>query len=157
MQPSPEALRVPLVFLGPGVEELNLGGRWSEVDIAPTLLGILNISSKLTSEGKSLPIREGFDLRVTGAPAGLELWRGEERLANGTAGESRFRGLPRGQYSLKAAGKEWEVLVNGDVAMDLAGKAAPQGNWKRIIGIILILAINLAGIASSSGFGKEGD
>ena len=43
---SPEALRVPLVFLGPGVEELNLGGRWSEVDIAPTVLGILNISSK---------------------------------------------------------------------------------------------------------------
>ncbi len=145
---SPEALRVPLVFLGPGVEELNLGGRWSEVDIAPTLLGILNISSKLTSEGKSLPIRAGFDLRVTGAPAGLELWQGEERLANGSAGgEYSFRGLPRGQYSLKADGKEWGVLVNGDVAMDLAGKAAPQGDWKRIIGIILILAINIGGIA----------
>ncbi|MCK9566735.1 MAG: hypothetical protein M0Q43_11885 [Methanothrix sp.] len=25
---------------------------------------------------KSLPIREGFDLRVTGAPAGMALWRG---------------------------------------------------------------------------------
>ena len=155
---SPEALRVPLVFLGPGVEELNLGGRWSEVDIAPTLLGILNISGNLTSEGKSLPIREGFDLRVTGAPAGLELWRGEERLANvAAAGECRFRGLPRGQYSLKAGGKEWAVLVNGDAAMDLAGKAAPQGDWKRIIGIILILAINLAGIAIIVRIWKKGD
>jgi len=48
-----------LVFLGPGVEELNLGGRWSEMDIAPTLLGILNISGNLNSEGKSMPIREG--------------------------------------------------------------------------------------------------
>ena len=67
-------------------------------------------------------------LRVTGAPAGLELWRGEERLANGRRRrECRFRGLPRGQYSLKAGGKEWEVLVNGDAAMDLAGKAATSG------------------------------
>jgi hypothetical protein len=140
-----EALRVPLVFLGPGVEELNLGGRWSEVDIAPTVLSILNISSG-SSEGTSLPIRDGFDLRVTGAPGALELWRGEERLANAT-GECRFLGLPRGLYSLKAGGKEWAVLVNGDAAMDLAGKAAPESDWKRIIGIILILAINLVGIA----------
>lgn len=152
----PEALRVPLVFLGPGVEELNLGGRWSEVDIAPTVLSILNISSG-SSEGTSLPIREGFDLRVTGAPAGLELWRGGAWLANGSAGECRFRGLPRGLYSLKAGGKEWSVLVNGDVAMDLAGKAAPQGEWKRIIGIILILAINLVGIALIIRIWRKGD
>ena len=58
-------------------------------------------------------------LRVTGAPAGLELWRGEERLANAAAGgEYSFRGLPRGLYTLKAGGKEWEVLANGDVEMD---------------------------------------
>lgn len=155
---SPEALRVPLVFLGPGVEELNLAGRWSEVDIAPTVLGILNISFKLNREGKSLPIREGNDLRVTGTPAGLELWQGEERLANVTAaGECRFRGLPRGQYSLKAGEKEWAVLVNGDAKMDLAGKAAPQGDWKRVIGIILIMAINLGGIAIIVMIWKKGD
>jgi 2,3-bisphosphoglycerate-independent phosphoglycerate mutase len=154
---KPEALRVPLVFLGPGVEELNLGGRWSEVDIAPTVLSILNISGNLTKEGKSLPIRAGFDLRVTGAPAGLALWRGDELLANGSAGECRFRGLPRGQYSLKAGGSEWAVLVNGDAAMDLTEKAAPQGDWKRIIGIILILAINLAGIAIIVRIWKKGD
>jgi 2,3-bisphosphoglycerate-independent phosphoglycerate mutase len=71
-----EALRVPLVFLGPGVEELNLAGYWSEMDIAPTVLDLLNISGNLTSEGKPLPIRESYELRVTGAPAGLELWRG---------------------------------------------------------------------------------
>ena len=48
-------------------------------------------------------IREGNDLRVTDAPAGLELWREEERLANGTAGECSCRGLPHGPHSLKAA------------------------------------------------------
>ena len=152
-----ESLRIPLVFLGPGVEELNLGGRWSEADIAPTVLDILNISSNFTAEGKSLPIREGNDLRVTGAPAGVELWRGEEQLANGSAGECRFRGLPRGLYSLKAGGKEWQVLVNGDATMDLAGKAAMPGGSKKILGVILILAINLAGIAIIVRIWRKGD
>jgi len=142
-----EAQRVPLVFFGPGVEELNLGGRWSEMDIAPTVMDLLNISGNLSGDGRSMPVAESYELRVTGAPAGLELWRDGARLADAAGSECRFRGLSRGLYSLKAGGKEWTVLVNGDVAMDLAGKAAPQSDWKRIIGIVLILAINLAGIA----------
>jgi hypothetical protein len=56
-----------------------------------------------------------------------------------------------------AGGKEWKVLVNGDVAMDLAGKAAPESDWKRIIGIMLILAINLVGIAIIVRIWKKGD
>jgi len=88
-----EALRVPLVFVGPGVEELNLGGRWSEMDIAPTVLSLLNISLNLTAEGKPLPIREGYDLRVAGVPAGVELWRGDVKVANGNSGgDYSFRG-----------------------------------------------------------------
>ena len=109
-------------------------------------------------EGKPFSVRESCTLRVRGAPADLALWRGEERLANGSAGgEYSFRGLPRGQYTLKAGGREWGVLVNGDVAMDLAGKAAPQGDWKRIIGIILILAINIGGIAIIVRIWKKGN
>ncbi len=144
----PEALRVPLVFLGPGVEELNLGGRWSETDVAPTVMDLLNISGNLSGNGRSLPVADSYELRVTGAPVGLALWRDGAHLADAAAaGDCCFRGLERGQYSLMAGGREWAVLVNGDVAMDLAGKAAPKSDWKRIIGIILILAINLAGIA----------
>jgi arylsulfatase A-like enzyme len=143
-----ESLRVPLVFKGPGVEELNLGGRWSEMDIAPTVLGLLNISLNLTADGKPLPIREGYNLRVAGAPAGVELWRGDVKVANGNSvGDYSFRGLERGIYTLKAGGKSWQVLVNGDQTMDLAGKTAFSSDMKKMIGIILILAINLAGIA----------
>jgi hypothetical protein len=154
----PEALRVPLVFLGSGVDELNLGGRWSEMDIAPTVLNLLNITGNLTGEGRVLPVAESFELRVTGAPAGLSLWRGGAHQADAAAaaGDCRFLGLSRGQYILKAGGKEWAVLVNGDTAMDLAGKAAPQGDWKKIIGIVLILAINLAGIAIIVRIWKKG-
>ena len=50
-----EAPRVPLVFLGPGVEELNLGGSWSKTDIAPTLLDLLNISPGQTERGRVCP------------------------------------------------------------------------------------------------------
>ena len=155
----PEAVRVPLVFLGPGVVELNLAGRWSEMDIAPTVASLLNISGSFTSEGKPLPIRESYSLRVAGAPAGLALWRGEEQLANVTAsGEYCFRGLSRGVYTLKAGEIAWQVLVNGDAALDLAGKATPLGGgMKTIIGIILILAINLVGIVIIIRIWKKGD
>jgi hypothetical protein len=77
-------------------------------------------------------------------------------LAEGGTDDCCFRRLVRGLYSLKAGGEEWAVLVNGDVEMDLAGKAAPQGDWKRIIGIVLILAINRAGIAVIIRIWKKG-
>ena len=41
----------------------------------------------------------------------------------------------------------WTVTVNGDEAVDLAGKAGLAEGWKRIIGIVLILVINMVGIA----------
>ncbi len=46
-----ETLRIPLVFSGPGVEEMNLAGRWSQVDIAPTVLDLLDILT--TYRGKA--------------------------------------------------------------------------------------------------------
>jgi hypothetical protein len=117
-----EALRVPLVFMGPGVEEMNLAGSWSEMDIAPTVLDLLNVTGNLAAEGRPLPIRESFEMRVTGAPAAVELWRGEERLASASGDDDCiFRGLGRGAYTLKAGERSWDVLVSGDGVMDLAG------------------------------------
>ena len=142
-----ETRRVPLVFLGPGVEELNLGGSWSETDIAPTLLSILNISAGLEGNGKKMPVAESFRLAVRGAPEDLTLWQGEERLAYGAAGQCIFWGLSRGAYSLRAGEKEWPVTVNGDVAVDL-GKPGLGEGWKRIVGVALILVINLLGMAA---------
>ncbi len=96
-----------------------------------------------------MPIREGYDLRVAGAPAGVELWRGEALVADASAGSGdTTSGACRvGLYTLKSGGGSWQVLVNGDQTMDLAGKTAtPGGDMKKMIGIILILAINLVGI-----------
>ncbi len=97
-----EALRVPLVFMGPGVEDLNLGGRWSQVDIAPTLLHLLNISAGIPWEGEVMPVDGKFDSRV------------------------------------EAASTEGFVEDREGIG---------SGRMKKILGVILILAINLAGIA----------
>ena len=151
-----EARRVPLVFLGPGVEELNLGGSWSETDIAPTLLSLLNISAGLTGNGKEMPVAESFRLAVSGAPEDLALWQGEERLAEGSAGQCIFWGLSRGAYALRAGEKEWPVTVNGDVALDLGRPGLGEG-WKRIVGVVLILIINLVGAFALVRIWRKGD
>jgi hypothetical protein len=95
-----EALRVPLVFMGQGVEDLNLAGRWSQVDIAPTVLDLLNISSGNSWEGEVMPVDGIYDLRISGASA-----------------EDQVEGAGMGE------------------------------RMKEIAGVILILVINLAGIA----------
>ncbi len=141
-----EARRVPLVFLGPGVEELNLGGSWSQTDIAPTLHSLLNISAGLEGDGREMPVAESFRLEVRGAPEGLALWQGEERLAEGSAGQCIFWGLSRGAYALRAGEKEWPVTLNGDVMVDLGRPGLGEG-WRRIVGVVLILVINLVGMA----------
>ena len=128
-----EARRVPLVFLGPGVEELNLGGSWSEMDIAPTLLSLLNISAGLEGNGKKMPVAESFEIAVRGAPEDLTLWQGEERLAYGAAGQCIFWGLSRGAYVLRAGEKQWPVTVNGDVAVDLGKPGLGEGG-RRLLG-----------------------
>ena len=48
--------------------------------------------------------------------------------------------------TISTGGATQEFLINGDLTLDLTGKAALSGDAKRIIGIILIMTINLAGI-----------
>ena len=114
-----ESLRVPLFFFGPGVEELNLGGNWSEVDIAPTVLDMLNLSEpeNLSWEGKRIPLKKSHDSQALGVPEGA---------AN--AGSAR----PATEKTL-----------------DLTAKTAPpMGGMKKAVGVMLILIINLIGAAA---------
>ena len=144
-----ESLRVPLVFFGPGIEELNLGGRWSEVDIAPTVMSLLGISRNATWEGCLMPIKESCSLRLVGAPGDVALYRSGVLTANSSEGpEHNFEGLSRGLYTVKADGKSLEVLVNGDQLIDLSetGSGQVPADTRTVLGIIAIVAINLIGI-----------
>ncbi len=144
-----EALRVPLVFSGPGVEELNLGGRWEQVDIAPTLMSLLGITRNASWEGRSMPVKESYSLYVVGAVGEVSLYMDGEMVTNSTrANEYNFDGLQRGLYAVKSGGKSLDVVINGDQLIDLTekGPSQIQAETKKIVGIILIMVINLAGI-----------
>lgn len=141
-----ESLRVPLVFQGPGVEYLNLGGRWSELDIAPTLLSMLNISGG-GWEGSCLPLKERYDLQVVGCAKGAVLMHNGEPLANASGDRSPvFRGLTRGLYAVKFKDRTIPVLVNGDRRIDLGDQGALSGYERKVAGVILIMVINLVGV-----------
>jgi 2,3-bisphosphoglycerate-independent phosphoglycerate mutase len=145
-----ESLRVPLTAFGPGVDDLNLGGIWFQEDLAPTVLDLLDIPGNLSSGGRPLPIKESYDLQILGAPGPVELYRDGELLANASADrEILFRGLARGLYSIKCAGQEQDVCINGDAMLDLSGEVKDgmilNPEYKKIVGIILILIINLIG------------
>lgn len=145
-----QSLRVPLAAFGPGVDDLNLGGIWFQTDLAPTVLDLLEIPGDLSSEGRALPIKESYDLQILGAHEPVELYRDGQLLASARADrEVTFRGLSRGLYSVRCGGQERAVRINGDLALELAQSledaATLNPEYRKIIGIILILAINLIG------------
>jgi len=117
------------------VEELILGGCWSETDIAPTVLDLLGIPENISGEGRSLPIKKSYSLRITGAPGAVSLSQDGRLLANASGDEEyNFRGLARGLYTVQADGVSQEVLVSGDRVLDLAGKGTSFADYRKILG-----------------------
>jgi 2,3-bisphosphoglycerate-independent phosphoglycerate mutase len=141
-----ESLRIPLVVFGPGTDELNLGGIWFQEDIAPTVLSLLGLPQNLSTSSRPLPLRETYQLKVMGARGPVDLLEKGKLLASVSGDEDHvFLGLKRGGYTLKSSGGSQEICINGDQVIVLSEEA--DGHWRQILGAILILAINLAGIA----------
>jgi 2,3-bisphosphoglycerate-independent phosphoglycerate mutase len=144
-----ESLRIPLVVFGPGVDEIALGGIWFEEDIAPTILDLLDLPGNL-SPAKPLPLKDSYELRVTKASGEVALYRGAVLLANASGDdEYLFRGLKRGLYTLAYGSQSLNVCINGDCIADLSDTSGKpfSANLRIILGVIIILAINIAGIA----------
>lgn len=143
-----ESLRIPLVAIGPGVDDVILGGRWSQADIAPTLLALLGIDDELAmSDGRSLPIRRTYSLRVElPRPGDVEVCRNGSVVAGDSGSSSyTFRGLERGVYDLYINGHLRSVVLFNDTTLDLrqpSRELIPR--W--LVGAVLILAINVCGI-----------
>jgi hypothetical protein len=141
-----ESLRIPLAVFGPGIEKLNLGGIRFQEEIAPTILSLLDLPQNLSAPSRPLPLRETYQLKVLDASGGIDLLRGGEVLANVSGDESYvFLGLKRGIYTLRSRGGSQEICINGDRVVELSEES--NGHWRQILGVVLILAINLAGIA----------
>lgn len=147
-----ESLRIPMVVFGPDVDELNLGGIWFEEEIAPTILDLLDLPQNLSS-ARPLPLKDSYDLRVINAPGKVSLYRGEELVANASADNGYiFKGLKRGLYTLacgsSSSSKSLDVCINGDRVVDLSDTSGRTSSFdlRKILGIMLIVAINLTGI-----------
>jgi len=93
-----------------------------------------------------------------GAPEGVALLRDGRLLANASGDRQyNFKGLARGLYSIQADGESRDVLINGDLVLDLTDRAAPLGSMKKIIAVVIIMIINLAGAAVIITIWRRGD
>ena len=153
-----ESLRVPAVFMGPGVDDLLLTGAWSQADIAPTVVEMLGLDGNLSrSEGAVMPVRKRYDLEVRGTePADVVRVRRDGGLVAEVAGDSGyiFKGMDRGAYTVGVGRRSVPVCLNGDGLLDLATTGVvvawpvfPHVERRTLLGGILILMINLAGVA----------
>ncbi|MEM2096802.1 MAG: alkaline phosphatase [Methanothrix sp.] len=144
-----ESLRIPLIAIGPGVDDVVLGGKWSQADIAPTLLALLGIEGDLAmSDGRSLPIRRTYTLRVElPRPGSVEVRRNGSVIAGESGSSSyKFRGLERGVYDLYLNGHLRSIVLSDDTTVDLReSSSGVVPRW--LLGSLLILAINVCGIA----------
>ncbi len=143
-----ESRRVPLVFFGPGIDELIVGGVWLETDIAPTLLDLLELNADL-GEGQIIPVRSCFRLEVILDSPGMVTVSRDGVIVAEADGLDRytFSDLERGVYKLSAPGSSQEVCISDHLSLDLrtaksSYRVAPS---RSSIGIALILIINLAG------------
>lgn len=89
---------------------------------------------------------------MAGAKGDVAIYRGEDLVANASGEDIRFKGLPRGIYTIKSGSTPVQICLNGDQTLNLAKKTVPSGGWmpqdmRKIVGLALILAINLIGVA----------
>ncbi|ABK14772.1 MAG: alkaline phosphatase family protein [Methanothrix sp.] len=143
-----ESLRIPLIAIGPGVDDVIVGGKWSQADIAPTLLALLGIEGDLPmSDGRSLPIRKTYSLRVElPRPGDVDIYRNGSLIAEDSGSSSyTFRGLERGVYDLHLDGHLRSIVLFDDTTLDL--RQPDRGLIPRwLVGALLMLAINACGI-----------
>lgn len=149
-----ESLRIPLVVRGPGLDNLSLGGVWSQINIAPTILELLGVPGNFSGSATGIPLKKSYDLRVLGAKGEVAVYKGEDLVANASGEEITFKGLPRGIYTIRKGSIPIQICLNGDVMLNLnlVEKSVPSGGWqprdmRKIIGMALILIINLIGVA----------
>lgn len=117
---SLESRRIPLYIYGPGIEDLIVGGVWSQADIAPTLLDLMGISEGLSSaDGRLIPVERGFESVITNSSDALSYGTGDMDM-NGSSG-------PSGSGSLSPINK----AVLGGILISLIN----------LFGIVTIVAI----------------
>jgi 2,3-bisphosphoglycerate-independent phosphoglycerate mutase len=144
-----ESIRVPLTLYGPGLDDVIVGGIWSQTDIVPTIIDTLDLSgSPSLSEGRCIPLLKFYDLEVkTKSPGEVRIKKENDLVAVATGDATYiFKGLKRGAYSVLVDGRTYPVCMNGDQVLDMTRAPPSDSDRKKIIGVALIILINLVGV-----------
>ncbi|MFA4956453.1 MAG: sulfatase-like hydrolase/transferase [Candidatus Methanoperedens sp.] len=149
-----ESVRIPLVIFSPNIVTGVIGGEYGQEDIAPTLLGVLDLPAHLQyADGKSINVKKYASIFVKSDPKyQVSLWNNGQKVSERSDSELIFSGLPlNSSYTLKATGDglnfEEKVSLDSDKQFNLIKPDSGSGISNRgFIAIILILIVNIAGL-----------
>ncbi|CAG0976909.1 MAG: alkaline phosphatase family protein [Candidatus Methanoperedens sp.] len=149
-----ESLRIPLVIVSPNTVTGIIGGEYEQEDIAPTLLGVLDLPDHLQyADGNSINIKKYASIFVkTDSEYQVSLWNNGQKLSERSDSELIFAGLPlNSSYILKATGDggtfQETVSLDSDKHFNFKKpENALNISNRGLIAIILILIVNVAGL-----------
>jgi 2,3-bisphosphoglycerate-independent phosphoglycerate mutase len=149
-----ESMRIPLVILSPNTVNGVINGEYGQEDIAPTLLGVLDLPSNLQyADGNAINVKKYASIFVRSDPEyQVSLWKNGQKVSECSDSELIFSGLPlNSSYTLKATGNaldfEEKVSLDSDKHYDFMKSDSRSGISNRgLIAIILILIVNIAGL-----------
>ena len=149
-----ESLKIPLVILSPNAVTGTIGGEYQQEDLAPTLLGVLDLPDNLQyGDGNAINIKKYASIYVKAdSKYQVSLWNNGQKLHERSDSELIFAGLPlNSSYTLKATGDggTFEEIVSLDSDKQFNFKK-PESLFnisnRALIAIILILIVNIAGL-----------
>jgi len=142
-----ESRRIPACFFGPGIDDLILGGVWSQADIAPTILDLLNFSSHLSlADGVVMPLADRYQLLVhLASPGEVQVLQDGAEVARSSGLQDHTFQLGRGLYLIKAGEMQSSISLQKDQVLDLRPAASADRDLRRPLGWLSILAINITG------------
>ena len=160
-----EAQMIPFIVHAPNlkIEAEVINGKFGQEDIAPTLLGILNIPNELRyTDGSDIGLKDYVNINVdTPASSSVELVRDGVIIASASNDdEYLFVGLESGvNYTVRASGEqnevmEQEVFADSDMTIEFTAHAMTSENeggsqnMRHLIGGILIVLINVIGLVA---------
>jgi membrane-anchored protein YejM (alkaline phosphatase superfamily) len=149
-----ESMRIPLVILSQNTVTGVIGGEYQQEDIAPTLLGVLDLPSHLQyADGKAINVKKYASIFIRSDPKyQVSLWNNGQKVSERSDSELIFTGLPlNSSYTLKATGDgmnfEEKVSLDSDKQFNFIKPDSESSISNRgLIAIILILIVNIAGL-----------
>jgi hypothetical protein len=149
-----ESVRIPLIILSPNTVTGVIDGEYGQEDIAPTLLGVLDLPLNLQyANGNAINVKKYASIFVRSDPKyQVSLWNKGQIVSIGSDSELIFSGLPlNSSYTLKATGDglnfEEKVSLDSDKQFNFINPDSRSGFSNRVlVAIILILIVNIAGL-----------